>query len=158
MAYHSFHVRGRNREFVGREFFEKLNERQHTQCILELAGPHQIRRPPSHRITHQDFSSYFCRKFFSWPSRLVYAKAGDLESGFTRLVSYSPFRSGLDLDYSGARYTGLVTARGAITGGINEVTIVARKPMAYLLRDFDLPSVRMSDFLIDDGVYFIPTR
>jgi hypothetical protein len=104
----------------------------------------------------EDFSSYFCRTFFGWPSRLVYAKAGDLESGFTRLVSYSPFPSGLDLDSSEARYTSLVTARGAISSGIDEVTIVTRRPMAHLHRDFDFPSVRMSDFLIDNRVFTMP--
>jgi hypothetical protein len=106
----------------------------------------------------EDFSSYFCRTFFGWPSRLVYAKAGDLESGFTRLVSYSPFPSGLDLDSSEARYTSLVTARSAISSGINEVTIVTRKPMAHLHRNFDFPSVRMSDFLIDNRVFPMPRR
>jgi hypothetical protein len=106
----------------------------------------------------EDFSSYFCRAFFGWPSRLVYAKAGDLESGFTRLVSYSPFPSGLDLDSSEARYTSLVTARGAIRGGIDKVTIVTRKPMAHLHRDFDFPSVRMSDFLIENPVFTMPRR
>jgi hypothetical protein len=106
----------------------------------------------------EDFSSYFCRTFFGWPSRLVYAKAGDLESGFTRLVSYSPFPSGLDLDSSDARYTSLVTARSAISSGIDEVTIVTTKPMGHLHRDFDFPSVRMSDFLIDNRVFSMPRR
>jgi hypothetical protein len=134
----------------GLQCFNGLNSQAHTKSAGDRGGP-----PVDYT---EDFSSYFCRTFFGWPSRLVYAKAGDLESGFTRLVSYSPFPSGLDLDSSDARYTSLVTARGAISGGINEVTIVTRKPMVHLHRDFDFPSVRMSDFLIDTRVFAMPRR
>ena len=134
----------------GLQCFNLLNSQAHTKS----AGDRD--HPPIDYT--EDFSSYFCRTFFGWPSRLVYAKAGDLESGFTRLVSYSPFPSGLDLDSSEARYTSLVTARGATTGGINQVTIMTRKPVAHLHRDFDFPSVRMSDFVIDNGVFTMPRR
>lgn len=134
----------------GLQCFNLLNSQSHTKSIGDRDHP-----PIDYT---EDFSSYFCRTFFGWPSRLVYAKAGDLESGFTRLVSYSPFPAGLDLDSSEARYTSLVTARDAISSGINEVTIVTRKPMAHLHRDFDFPSVRMSDFVIDNRVFFMPRR
>ncbi len=132
----------------GLQCFNGLNSQAHTKS----AGDRD--HPPIDYT--EDFSSYFCRAFFGWPSRLVYAKAGDLESGFTRLVSYSPFPAGLDLDSSEARYTSLVTARSAISTGINEVTILTRKPIAHLHRDFDFPSVRMSDFLIENRVFSLP--
>ena len=134
----------------GLRCFNGLNSQAHTKSIGDRDHP-----PIDYT---EDFSSYFCRTFFGWPSRLFYAKAGDLECGFTRLVSYSPFPSGLDLDSSEARYTSLVTARSAISSGINEVTIVTRKPMAHLHREFDFPSVRMSDFLIDNRVFAMPRR
>ena len=94
----------------------------------------------------EDFSSYFCRAFFGWPSRIVSAKAANLESGFTRLVSYSPFPSGVDLDSAESRYVSLITARANMTTPIHDVIIVTKKPLAHLHRDFDFPNVRMSDF------------
>ena len=73
-------------------------------------------------------------RFIIRAENLVYPKAGGFESGFTRVVSHSPFPSGLDLDSSEARYTSLITARSAIKSPIDEVTIVTRKPMAHLHR------------------------
>lgn len=85
----------------------------------------------------EDFSSYFCRGFFGWPSRLVYARTGDMESAFTHLVSYSPFPSGLDLDSAEARYTSLITQRSTMSAPIRDITIVTKRPLAHLHRSFD---------------------
>jgi hypothetical protein len=103
--------------------------------------------------SNTEFSNYYCRSFFGWPSRLVYARAGDLESGFTRLASYSPFPSGLDPDSSESRYTSVISSdRSSTPKPVTEVTIVTKKPVAHIRRDFDFPSVRLSDFLSDGSI------
>ena len=100
-----------------------------------------------------DFSNYYCRSFFGWPSRLVYAEAGDLEAGFTRLTSYSPFPSGLDPDSSESRYTSVITSdRSSAPKAVTEVTIVTKEATAHVRRDFDFPAVRLSDFLSDGAI------
>jgi hypothetical protein len=83
----------------------------------------------------------------------VYAKAGDLESGFTRLASYSPFPSGIDPDSSESRYTSVITSdRSSTPKPVTEVTIVTKRPVAHIRRDFDFPAVRLSDFLSDGSI------
>lgn len=94
------------------------------------------------------FNHYSCRAFFGWPSRLVYAKTGDRKSEFTRLLSYSPFPSGLDLDSTESRYTSLVLNDGTSREGLHEVTIVTEKPLVHLRRDLEAPHVSMYDFLV----------
>jgi hypothetical protein len=103
--------------------------------------------------SNTDFNTYYCRSFFGWPSRLVYARAGDLESGFTRLASYSPFPSGVDPESSESRYTSVITSdRSSTPKPVAEVTIITKKPVAHLRRDFDFPAVRLSDFLADGAI------
>src|SRR5215469_8786457 len=103
--------------------------------------------------SNTDFNTYYCRSFFGWPSRLVYASAGDLESGFTRLTSYSPFPSRVDPESSESRYTSVITTdRSSTPKPVTEVTIVTKEPVAHIRRDFDFPALRLSSFLTDERI------
>ncbi len=80
-----------------------------------------------------------CQSFFSWPSRLVYARGAGEENDFSNsLVSYSPFPAGLTLEPLEMRWTEGIKAK--------EATIVTKKPLVHFRREFELRDVRLADF------------
>ncbi|HXJ40218.1 MAG TPA: hypothetical protein VNH18_13145 [Bryobacteraceae bacterium] len=80
-----------------------------------------------------------CRALFRWPTRLVYARAGEQESDFSNtVVSYSPFPATFGLNPLETRSAGPVRS--------DEVTIITRKPLVHFRRDFTLSNVRLADF------------
>jgi hypothetical protein len=138
---------------IPNDLFQRIREpaRMRGSLYLTLFGDARSRTIPvsSYPVNALDglqcntepFNTYFCRAFFGWPSLLVYAKYGEVQSEFTRLVSYSPFPSGPDLDATAARYTTLGSTEAA------EVTIITKRPLAHFRRDFDFAGVRLADFI-----------
>ena len=89
-------------------------------------------------------SVYGCRAFFGWPSRLVSVSAANYQESLTKLVSYSPFPSGLGIDMRESRYATLASTEAARESG---VTITTRKPLVHFHRDFELRDVRLADYI-----------
>jgi hypothetical protein len=81
----------------------------------------------------------FCRSFFRWPARLVYARSGDQQSDFINSrISYSPFPANLSLDPGEMRWGDPVKT--------NEVTIVTKRPLVHFHREFEMRGVTLADF------------
>ncbi|HZL55641.1 MAG TPA: hypothetical protein VFC21_01080 [Bryobacteraceae bacterium] len=88
------------------------------------------------------YSTYFCRAFFGWPSRLVTVTAqGDIED-FTKIISYSPFPASAELHSEEARYT---TFGLPPSGRLSEVTITTKKPLAHFHREVEASGIRFAN-------------
>jgi hypothetical protein len=80
----------------------------------------------------------FCRSFFRWPDRLVYARGGSVETDFSNTrISYSPFPADIGLDPMEFRWGDPVKA--------DEVTIITKKPLVHFHRTFEMRNIRLRD-------------
>jgi hypothetical protein len=88
-----------------------------------------------------DVYDVYCRSPFRWPERQVYAKSEDpYLSPFSHAISYSPFPAGLSLDN--------VEAAGAsIAKTAHELTIVTKEPLNHIRLDFEVPNIKLKDFV-----------
>jgi hypothetical protein len=96
--------------------------------------------PPGAEVTEwHPADSLICAALFRWPSKLVYAQAGDAQSDFSNsFISYSPLPARFSLAPVDLRWSEPVDSE--------EVTIVTRKPLVHFRRDFALTGVRLRDF------------
>jgi hypothetical protein len=78
-----------------------------------------------------------CRAPFRWPARIVSQKSsGTGTTPLTRLISYSPFPTGLDLDPVVRKTASLYTM--APLPANRPVTIEVEEPLAWLRRDLEV--------------------
>jgi hypothetical protein len=87
----------------------------------------------------QEFNLFYCRRFFRWPSALVYADSGGTryELG-NSLISYSPFPANAGFYPMEGRSGG--------TAKTSELTVTTRKPIAHFWHHFEVRDVRLSQF------------
>jgi hypothetical protein len=92
-------------------------------------------------IIMSDVSDVYCRSAFRWPERQVYAKSEDpYLSPFSHPISYSPFPAGLSLD-------NIETGGASIAKTAHELTIVTKEPINHIRLDFEIPSIKLKDFV-----------
>ena len=85
-----------------------------------------------------EFNFLFCRSFFSWPARLVYAESGGRQYEFRNSqISYSPFPVNLGLNMATRPAGELPSAK---------LTVTTKKPLAHFWREFRVTDLRLSDF------------
>jgi hypothetical protein len=96
--------------------------------------------PPGAEVTEwHSADSLICAALFRWPSKLVYAQAGDAQADFSNtLISYSPLPARFSLAPMDVRWSEPLDSE--------EVTIVTRKPLLHFRRDFALAGIRLRDF------------
>ena len=78
-----------------------------------------------------------CRSMFRWPASLVSAEGTVAEFGDST-ISYSPFPAELDLNPLQIRWAESVHAE--------EATILTKKPLAHLRREFERTGLKLEDF------------
>jgi len=80
---------------------------------------------------------FLCRSMFRWPARLVSAEGTVAEFGEST-ISYSPFPAELNLNP--------LQIRWAESAHADEATILTKRPLAHLRRDFEQTGLRLEDF------------
>jgi hypothetical protein len=85
------------------------------------------------------FGRFECASAFRWPSSLVYVQTGAAVSSLGRLVSYSPFPSGINLDDDiQAEWTTDVSPFAATA------TITVKRPIAHFRRDIEIDDIQFT--------------
>ena len=82
-----------------------------------------------------------CRSPFRWPARVVYAKLDDsYVTPFRHSISYSPFPADLSLDW--VEFESVSRPKTA-----RELTIITKEPVRNLPLNFEVPNIRLADFV-----------
>src|SRR5262249_5335185 len=86
-----------------------------------------------------------CCSAFRWPRLLVYAKVRDENQSMWPMISYSPFPSGMELNY--------IEDHGSSGPPPHapQVTFSFKEPLSHVRIDFDVEEFNMKDFAQADG-------
>lgn len=86
------------------------------------------------------FGRFACESAFRWPSRLIYVQTGAAVSSLGKLVSYSPFPAGINLDDDiHAQWTTDVSPFASTA------TITVKRPIAHFRRDIEVDAIQFTD-------------
>lgn len=139
--------------FVSSSFFSSEHDRPlklHASIYVTLFGDPQAKTIP---LQHQPveiadglrcelaiFGRFVCESAFRWPSRLVYVQTGAAISSLGRLISYSPFPAGINLDDDiHAEWTTDVSPFASTA------TVTVKRPIAHFRRDLEVNAIQFTD-------------
>lgn len=94
-----------------------------------------------------DSDQTFCRQMLRYPRKLLYLSGRDLTSALSGIASYSPYPG--ELSINPVVYMGYASV---ILPG-QEVTVIAKEPLAHIRRDFEIQNFRLDDFAPDSPLH-----